>query len=145
MIKEFKKVRDWARIIGISSGEPQMQYQRFLQEGIEIHDAMVKGDEHEFKDAIGDTIVTLINLARTKGYAAEECLQQAFEVIELRKGLTRPNGDFVRYAKLSDKEKKLCDEMQGSANKEYFDREKIEDVRFSVDSFLQLTMDFDND
>ena len=39
-------------------------------------------------DAIGDTIVTLINLAVTQGMKAEECLEAAFQVIEFRKGLS---------------------------------------------------------
>ena len=142
MIKEFKEVRNWATLRGISSGEPQMQYQRFLQEGIEIHAAMVKGDEHEFKDAIGDTIVTLINLASTKGYTAEECLKQAFNVIELRKGITKSNGDFVRYAKLeNDEQRDLCDRLQGNIGEEYFLRGDMDKVSFTIKG-KQLTMDF---
>ena len=143
MIKEFEEVRQWAKIRGISSGEPQMQYQRFLQEGVEIHEALVNEDDKEFIDAIGDTIVTLISLASTKGYTAEHCLEEAFSVIKYRKGLTQPNGDFIRYAKLDDKGKRLCDEIQGSANKEYFLPEKIDLVRFSIEKkYKQLEINY---
>jgi hypothetical protein len=119
MIKEFEDIRNWGNIRGLSGANPDVQYQRFLQEAIEIHEAMINNDEGEFKDAIGDTIVTLINLAKTKGYLAEDCLSEAFNVIELRKGINK-NGSFVRYGKLSDEDKKWCDEHQGNHNNEYF-------------------------
>lgn len=92
---------------------------------IEIHEAIVLNDEEEFIDAIGDTIVTLINLADIKGHNAEDCLKQAFDVIKLRKGLTRTTGDFVRYAKLSQAEKELCDKLQGNPGEQYFDEEYL--------------------
>ena len=124
-IKEFEAVRQWGAIRGIDGASADIQYQRFLQEGIEIHKAMVENDEEEFIDAIGDTIVTLINLAKTKGYDAEDCLAKAFEVIELRKGLN-VNGSFNRYAKLSDEDKKICDEKQGNPGNQYFERNMLE-------------------
>ena len=120
-IDEFEKVRNWGTMRGVGDKtDPQTQYQRFLQEGIEIHDALVKGDEEEFNDAVGDTIVTLVNLARTKGYRLEDGLAQAFNVIEKRKGITTPMGDFVRYGKLSPEDQKWCDEAQGNPGNEYF-------------------------
>ena len=121
LIDIFAKVRNWGKIRGIDKVEPQVQYQRFLQEATEIHKAMVEHDDYEFTDAIGDTIVTLINLANTKGYKAEDCLEQAFNVIEFRKGLTSDNGDFIRYAKLNDEDKCICDIQQGNRGFEYFD------------------------
>lgn len=123
-IQEFEAVRNWGKIRGIDGAEAQMQYQRFMQEGTEIHKALVENDEEEFQDAVGDTIVTLINLAKTKGYNAEDCLAKAFDVIELRKGLN-VNGSFNRYAKLSDEDKKICDEKQGSPGNQYFEREML--------------------
>ena len=120
MIKEFEDVRNWGEMRGLSDANPDMQYQRFLQEAVEIHEAMVLEDEDEFKDAIGDTIVTLINLAKTKGYNAEDCLEGAFDVIELRKGINK-NGSFVRYGKLNEEDKKWCDKNQGNPGSEYFE------------------------
>lgn len=133
MIKQFEEVREWKKIRGIGGDENtdmqtrlQSQYQRVMQECIEIHEAIVLNDEEEFIDAIGDTIVTLINLADIKGHKAEDCLKQAFDVIRLRKGLTQPAGDFVRYAKLSDEDKQICDELQGNYGEQYFDEEYLE-------------------
>jgi len=115
----FERVRKWARMRGVDGSSDQVQYQRFLQEAVEIHDAMINNDPVEFRDAIGDTIVTLINLAKTHDEDAEDCLEEAFSVIEFRKGLTK-NGSFIRYGKLDVVGKLICDEKQGSPKSEYF-------------------------
>ena len=132
MITEFQQVRDWKTIRGIggSDDEPlkdrlQSQFQRVMQECIEIHDAIVKDDHEEFMDAIGDTIVTLINIADIKGVTAEDCLKQAFDVIKYRKGLVSPVGDFVRYGKLNDTDKAICDKQQGNIGDQYFTDEAL--------------------
>lgn len=125
MIKEFEDVRNWAKIRGVDDATTDVQYQRFLQEAIEIHEAIINGDILAFRDAIGDTIVTLVNLAHTQDALAEECLQEAFSVIERRKGLTTENGDFVRYGKLSQEDRLICDEQQGNIGDEYWEFEPI--------------------
>lgn len=127
MIKEFEEVRQWKKIRGIGGDDTtpmkdrlQSQWQRVIRECIEIHDAIVLEDHEEFVDAVGDTVVTLINIADIKGVSAEECLAKAFNVIKLRKGLTTVNGDFVRYAKLSKEDQEICDVKQGSPGEQYF-------------------------
>lgn len=128
MIKEFEEVRHWAVIRGVDGATTDVQYQRFLQEAVEIHEAIINNDDEEFQDAIGDTIVTLINLAKTKGYIAEDCLGGAFKVIEKRKGLTTKNGDFVRYGKLGLKDRITCDLQQGNpADEHWVDEPERED------------------
>jgi hypothetical protein len=133
MIKEFQQVREWKSKRGIGGNEDtpmnerlQSQFQRVIQEVIEIHEAVVLNDHEEFVDAIGDTIVTLINIADIKGELAEDCLAKAFGVIKLRKGITRESGDFVRYGKLDDEGKKWCDENQGNPGNQYFKEEDID-------------------
>jgi NTP pyrophosphatase (non-canonical NTP hydrolase) len=128
MIKRFEDVRQWGAIRGLGEASDQAQYQRFLQEAVEIHEAMVNNDEEEFQDAIGDTIVTLINLAKTRGYNAEDCLDKAFGVIECRKGLTR-NGSFIRYGKLDPEDQNICDEHQGNPGDEYFGSNQLEHLQ----------------
>ena len=123
MIKRFEDVRDWGAVRGIDGASFQRQYQRVLQEVVEIHDAYNDEDIAEVSDAIGDTIVTLINLAKTVGMHAENCLDGAFSVIEFRKGLNF-DGDFVRYAKLSPEDRAICDEKQGNPGEHYFLPEK---------------------
>lgn len=119
MNKRFEDVRNWGAVRGIDGASFQRQYQRVLQEVVEIHDAYNNEDMSEVSDAIGDTIVTLINLAKTVGMNAEECLDGAFSVIEFRKGLNF-DGDFVRYAKLSPEDRAVCDEKQGNPGEQYF-------------------------
>ena len=130
----WERVRNWAAIRGIDSVESDTQYQRFLQEAVEIHDAMIKHDDREFIDAVGDTIVTLINLANTKGFNAENCLESAFKVIEFRKGLTTDKGDFVRYGKLDETDRMICDMNQGNPGSHYFNSdEQLEKIDFKKD------------
>ena len=130
--EQFELVRQWKKIRGIGADNGlsldkrlQSQFQRVQQEITEIHDAIVLEDWDEFKDAIGDSIVTLINIADIKSYKAEECLAKAFNVIKFRKGLTRPTGDFVRYGKLSDEDKLICDEKQGNPGNQYFEESAL--------------------
>lgn len=118
-MNRFDDVRNWGKMRGIDGATFQRQYQRVLQEVIEIHDAYNDMDMDEVSDAIGDTIVTLINLGKTVDMKAEDCLDGAFNVIEFRKGLNF-DGDFVRYAKLSDEHKLICDEKQGNPGEQYF-------------------------
>ena len=120
-MKEFEEVRDWSGIRGIGGADAQVQYQRVMQEIVEIHDGMCNKDIDEIKDAIGDSIVTLINLAKLYDFTAEQALGSAFGVIKLRKGITTPRGDFIRYGKLSDEDKVWCDLNQGQIGNEYFD------------------------
>lgn len=120
MIKEFEEVRQWGEIRGLTESSFHPKLQRVFQEVVEIHDAHTNNDRDEIIDGIGDAIVTLINLAVVEGIQAEECLEKALNVIKLRKGLTK-NGQFIRYAKLSDEERLICDQKQGSAGEQYFD------------------------
>jgi NTP pyrophosphatase (non-canonical NTP hydrolase) len=52
--------------------------------------------EKEYKDAVGDIIVTLIVACRTKGIDVVECLNLAYDEIKDRKGHLRPDGVFVK-------------------------------------------------
>ena len=132
MIKEFDEVRQWAKIRDVDRlNSPEVNYQRFLQEAVEIHSAMINYDEEEFRDAIGDTIVTLINLADSMGHYAEDCLEDAFSVIKYRKGLTINGKGFVRYAKLTENDKMICDKWQGNAGSEYYDPNTL-NLKFKV-------------
>lgn len=119
-IQQFEDVRKWGSIRGINGADFQHQFQRALQEIVEIHEAYIENDMDEVQDAIGDSIVTLINLAVTVGYNAENCLEKAFNVIKLRKGLNK-NGSFVRYGKLNEEDRKICDAKQGNTGNEYFE------------------------
>lgn len=134
ILNEFEDVRQWGKMRGIQSADFQVQYQRCMQEILEIHKAYIEGDMDEFQDAIGDSIVTLINVAVTCNYNAEDCLEKAFNGIKLRKGLNK-GGSFVRYLKLTDEEKAICDRKQGNPGNQYFLEENL--YKLSPEDFLE--------
>jgi NTP pyrophosphatase (non-canonical NTP hydrolase) len=96
LTNEFDSIRSWANNKGIyTSGDPKTQYIKLLEEAGELAKAILKNDDIEFVDAIGDCIVVLTNLAALKGYTVEECINSAYEVIKNRNGKME-NGTFVK-------------------------------------------------
>ena len=94
--KEFDSIRKWAFDKGIyAAGDPKTQYIKLLEETGELAKAILKNDDVEFIDAIGDCVVVLTNLAALKGYTIEECINSAYEVIAKRTGKME-NGTFVK-------------------------------------------------
>lgn len=94
--KEFDSIRKWAFDKGIyAAGDPKTQYIKLLEETGELAKAILKNDDVEFIDAIGDCVVVLTNLAALKGYTIEECINSAYEVIAKRTGKMQ-NGTFVK-------------------------------------------------
>lgn len=93
---EFQPIRDWAQARGIyEKGDPKTQYIKLLEESGELAKAILKNDDKEFVDAIGDCVVVLTNLAKLKGYAIEECINSAYNEIANRKG-KMVGGTFVK-------------------------------------------------
>lgn len=86
------KVNEWAISHGLDKGNPKAQWMKVTEEVGEIRDVFLK--PHDFvipewslKDAIGDSIVTLIVLCLQLGYDVEECLTIAYNDIKDRKGV----------------------------------------------------------
>jgi len=93
---EFQPIRNWAQDKGIyDKGDAKTQYIKLLEEAGELAKAILKEEEEEFVDAIGDCVVVLTNLAKLKGYNIEDCINSAYEVIAKRKGIMQ-NGTFVK-------------------------------------------------
>lgn len=93
---EFQSIRDWAQDKGIyDKGDAKTQYIKLLEEAGELAKAILKEDEEEFVDAIGDCVVVLTNLAKLKGYNIEDCINSAYEVIAKRTGRME-NGTFCK-------------------------------------------------
>lgn len=98
LTNEFQSIRDWAQDKGIyDKGDAKTQYIKLLEETGELAKAILKEDEEEFVDAIGDCVVVLTNLAKLKGHNIEDCVNSAYEVIAKRKGKME-NGTFVKEA-----------------------------------------------
>ena len=96
----YDLIRSWAKDKGIyESGDSRTQYVKLMEEAGELAQAILKNDEPEFIDAIGDMVVVLTNLAKLKGYNIEDCITSAYDVIKSRQG-KMVNGTFVKQESL---------------------------------------------
>ena len=92
----FDLIRQWAEDKGIyKSGDARTQYVKLMEEAGELAQAILKNDEHEVIDAIGDMVVVLTNLAKLRGHNIEDCIKSAYDVIKSRQG-KMINGTFVK-------------------------------------------------
>lgn len=103
MDKLVNQVEQWSKDKGLDLAEPTKQFLKVSEEFGEIAAALARGDEELFKDAVGDTVVTLIILAQQKGYTLEECLQVAYDAIKGRQG-EMVDGVFVKAEDLKQVE-----------------------------------------
>ena len=95
----YELIRSWADERGIyRTGDVKTQYIKLQEESGELAQAILKEDEAEFIDAIGDMVVVLTNLAALKGLRIEDCIDSAYKVIANRKG-SMQNGTFVKEQK----------------------------------------------
>ena len=89
-------IRTWATEKGIyKSGDSKTQYLKLMEEAGELAEALLKNDEPEVIDAIGDMVVVLTNLAKLRGHNIEDCIASAYSVIKDRQG-KMTNGTFVK-------------------------------------------------
>jgi len=89
-------VLGWAQEKGIlvKDNAPK-QMLKVLEEVGETAGALLKGNETEIKDGIGDSFVTLIILSKQLGLSPTECLEAAWNEIKDRTGKT-VDGVFVK-------------------------------------------------
>lgn len=94
------KVNDWAISHGLDKGNPKIEWMKVTEEVGEIRDVLLKPTKFTepqaaLKDAIGDTLVTIIVLAHQLDLDVTECLGIAYEEIKNRNG-KMINGTFVK-------------------------------------------------
>lgn len=94
------KVNEWADERNLKQADPKIQWMRITEEVGEIRDVLLKPTKFTepqaaLKDAIGDTLVTIIVLAHQLDLDVTECLSIAYEEIKNRKG-KMVNGTFVK-------------------------------------------------
>jgi NTP pyrophosphatase (non-canonical NTP hydrolase) len=95
---EFESIRNWATERGLyKKGDCKTQVIKLFEEAGELSKAILKDDDAEFVDAIGDCVVVLTNLAALKGHTIESCINSAYDEIQNRKGIMQ-NGTFVKEA-----------------------------------------------
>jgi len=96
---KFQLIRDWAGERGLySKGDTKTQFCKLMEEAGELGRAILKNDSAEFRDAIGDMVVVLTNIAHMGGTTIERCIDEAYEVISKRTG-KMVNGTFVKDEK----------------------------------------------
>lgn len=94
------KINRWADDRNLKQADPKIQWMRITEEVGEIRDVLLKPTKFTepqaaLKDAIGDTLVTIIVLAHQLDLDVTECLSIAYEEIKNRKG-KMVNGTFVK-------------------------------------------------
>ena len=99
-VNVYDLIRQWATDKGIyKSGDSRTQYVKLMEEAGELAQAILKDDEPEVIDAIGDMVVVLTNLAKLRGHNIEDCVTSAYDVIKSRTG-RMVNGSFVKSESL---------------------------------------------
>ena len=92
----FQLIRDWAGERGLyTKGDTKTQFCKLMEEAGELGRAVLKNDNEEFIDAIGDMVVVLTNMAHLGGTTIENCIDEAYKVISKRTG-KMVNGTFVK-------------------------------------------------
>lgn len=96
MEKTIENVIAW----GVSKGfvkkeNSYKQFAKLVEEVAEVGTALNNNDQDELIDAIGDSTVVLILLARMNGVRFDDCLETAYNVIKDRTGRLE-NGVFIK-------------------------------------------------
>lgn len=95
-VNVYKLIRAWAKERGIyEKGDSKTQYIKLMEEAGELAKALLTNNKAEIKDAIGDMVVVLTNLAKMENMKLEHCVCSAYTEIANRKG-SMQNGTFVK-------------------------------------------------
>ena len=95
-LNDFDLIRMWARQRGLyDNGDTKTQALKLVEEVGETCRAILKGNQRDIEDGIGDAVVVLTNLAELCGTTIEECTERAYAEIVNRKG-KMINGTFVK-------------------------------------------------
>ena len=103
-MSNFEELKDkvvrWAIKRDLHQADPKIQWMRVTEEVGEIRDVLLKPTKFEdpkqaLKDALGDSLVTLIVLGTQLNLDLVECLEIAYEEIKDRKG-KMVNGTYVK-------------------------------------------------
>ena len=95
-VSQFDLIRQWAKDRGLyDKGDPKTQALKLVEEVGETCRAILKGNDMEAIDGIGDCVVVLTNLAELLGESIEGCIEQAYFEIKDRTGKME-NGTFKK-------------------------------------------------
>lgn len=95
----ISQVRLWGEEKGIigegGKSTPASQFEKLVEEVMEVQDGIESQDQHAIIDGIGDCTVVLILLSELIGVSFEDCLQAAYDEIKGRTGVMI-DGKFVK-------------------------------------------------
>ena len=92
----FDKIRLWAEDRGLYlHGDTKTQTLKLIEEAGEICRAVLKENQDDVIDGIGDCVVVLTNLAELHGVKIEQCIDIAYDEIKNRTG-KMSNGTFKK-------------------------------------------------
>ena len=92
----FDLIRRWASKRGLyEKGDPKTQALKLVEEVGETCRAILKGNQKDIEDGIGDAVVVLTNLAHLCDTDIEHCIELAYNEIKDRKG-KMDNGTFKK-------------------------------------------------
>ena len=94
------QVRQWGVDKGLTgpTGKATVEGQmtKLSEEFAELAEGLLKQDQHEVLDAVGDMTVVLILLSELAGFKFETALRAAYDVIKNRTGRMAADGTFVK-------------------------------------------------
>ncbi len=92
----FDLIRKWASDRGLyKKGDPKTQALKLVEEVGETCRAILKGNQSDIEDGIGDAVVVLTNLAHLCDTDIEHCIESAYNEIKDRTG-KMSNGTFKK-------------------------------------------------
>ena len=92
----FDLIRKWASKRGLyKQGDPKTQALKLVEEVGETCRAILKGNQNDIEDGIGDAVVVLTNLAHLCNTDIEHCIESAYNEIKDRTG-KMDNGTFKK-------------------------------------------------
>jgi NTP pyrophosphatase (non-canonical NTP hydrolase) len=93
----FNKIRTWSNDNGLfESGDAKTQTVKLTEEVGELARALLRNKENDVKDAIGDIVIVLTNLAYMRRLLIEDCIEDAYYEIKDREGQI-VDGNFIKY------------------------------------------------
>lgn len=95
----IQMIEEWSKERGINKADPQKQMLKIFEEIGEVSAAVIRDDKDALRDAIGDSVIALLNLALQNDMNLYECVNCAYDEIKNRTG-EMINGSFVKSTDL---------------------------------------------
>lgn len=74
----IQMIEAWSKERGIDKADPQKQMLKIFEEIGEVSAAVIRDDKDALRDAIGDSVITLLNLSLQNDMSFYECLMNAY-------------------------------------------------------------------